>query len=88
MKARIAISLMCLIVVTGCELKLRWHDVTGQNRSAVEEDRDAKICQDRSEPSEMPSNMPQEQQAQIWEAIKGCMASKGWTPILRGESKQ
>jgi hypothetical protein len=79
--AVIAISAL----VAACEPKLRWHDTTGQARRENTEDADVKACEAQNEPANT-SQITAANWEPIWIAIKACMASKGWTPILRGNS--
>lgn len=79
------LAVIALLLVAGCEEKLRWHDTTGQNRPKAVEDSDAKVCEDQNEPAD-PRQITAANWEPMWTAIKACMASKGWTPLLRGNS--
>ncbi len=70
-----------VVLLAGCEAKLKWQDTTGQNRPDAFQDADARICNAKTVPSPVPDGISQGEWQEIWNNMKACMADKGWKPI-------
>ncbi len=83
MKIHLAAFAIGVVVLAGCEAKLKWRDTTGQDRPDSVEAADEALCKAKTVPSPEPENLSRDEWEEIWGHMRTCMSDKGWKPVAR-----
>lgn len=74
LRLAVAVS-VSIAALTGCELKLQWHDATQQHRGDEQLQNDATLC--ATETGIDPKVGADDAHEKAWE---NCLRGKGWAP--------
>jgi hypothetical protein len=77
---RVVLVLLCALALSGCSLRLTWHDTTGKGRTNAQAQPDARVCYDQSGLASIAPDSASGDGEAAKARLFNCMAARGWEP--------